>query len=290
MADELARSGVKLPEIDLAGGVALITGGDRGLGRSMAEAIARCGGRVGIASVDPNECIELADDLNARHGTGAACGFPLDVTNLAQCREAVEQTVSQFGKLNILFNNARRLMRGHGLPPTGNSLPIWETDPDIYAETVTVNVIGTFNMARAAVEYFRSQNGGKILNISTSLRNFSFANNSPYGVTKTALESQTLIWAAECEAENIMINSICPGGAVDSDLSRPDRESRKLQPVDIMDPLAVWLASEHSNGVTGCRFNAKFWDPSVNFNEAARRAREEPVFALQPEGRFSVLD
>ena len=290
MADELARSGVKLPEIDLAGGVALITGGDRGLGRSMAEAIVRCGGRVGIASVDLNGCIELADDLNARHGTGAACGFPLDVTNLAQCREAVKQTVSQFGKLNILFNNARRLMRGHGLPPTGNSLPIWETDPDIYAETVTVNVIGTFNMARAAVEYFRSQNGGKILNISTSLRNFSFANNSPYGVTKTALESQTLIWAAECEAENIMINSICPGGAVDSDLSRPDRESRKLQPVDIMDPLAVWLASEHSNGVTGCRFNAKFWDPSVNFNQAARGAREEPVFALQPEGRFSVLD
>ena len=290
MADELARSGVKLPEIDLAGGVALITGGDRGLGRSMAEAIARCGGRVGIASVDSNGCVELADNLNARYGTGAACGFLLDVTNLAQCREAVKQTVSQFGKLNILFNNARRLMRGPGLPPTGNSLSIWETDPDIYAETVTVNVIGTFNMARASVEYFRSQNGGKILNISTSLRNFSFPNNSPYGVTKTALESQTLIWAAECEAENIMVNSICPGGAVDSDLSRPDRESRKLQPVDIMDPLAVWLASEHSNGVTGCRFNAKFWDPSVNFNQAARGAREEPVFALQPEGRFSVLD
>ena len=290
MADELARSGVKLPEIDLAGGVALITGGDRGLGRSMAEAIARCGGRVGIASVDLNGCVELADNLNERYGTGAACGFLLDVTNLAQCREAVKQTVSQFGKLNILFNNARRLMRGPGLPPTGNSLPIWETDPDIYAETVTVNVIGTFNMARAAVEYFRSQNGGKILNISTSLRNFSFPNNSPYGVTKTALESQTLIWAAECEAENIMVNSICPGGAVDSDLSRPDRESRELQPVDIMDPLAVWLASEHSDGVTGCRFNAKFWDPSVNFNQAARGAREEPVFALQPEGRFSVLD
>ncbi|MGA0314755.1 MAG: SDR family NAD(P)-dependent oxidoreductase [Alphaproteobacteria bacterium] len=290
MADELARSGVKLPEIDLAGSVALITGGDRGLGKSMAEAIVRCGGRVSIASVDPNGCIELADELNARHGTGVACGFPLDVTNLAQCREGVKKTVSQFGKLNILFNNARRLMRGPGLPPTGNSLPIWETDPDIYAETVTVNVIGTFNMARAAVEYFRSQNGGKILNVSTSLRNFSFPNNSPYGVTKTALESQTLIWAAECEAENIMINSICPGGAVDSDLSRPDRESRELQPVDIMDSLAVWLASEHSDGVTGCRFNAKFWDPSINFNEAARGAREEPVFALQPEGRFSVLD
>ncbi|MEK9846284.1 MAG: SDR family oxidoreductase [Rhodospirillaceae bacterium] len=290
MADELARSGVKLPEIDLAGGVALITGGDRGLGKSMAEAIVRCGGRVSIASVDPNGCIELADELNARHGTGVACGFPLDVTNLAQCREGVKQTVSQFGKLNILFNNARRLMRGPGLPPTGNSLPIWETDPDIYAETVTVNVIGTFNMARAAVEYFRSQNGGKILNVSTSLRNFSFPNNSPYGVTKTALESQTLIWAAECEAENIMINSICPGGAVDSDLSRPDREGRELQPVDIMDSLAVWLASEHSDGVTGCRFNAKFWDPSINFNEAARGAREEPVFALQPEGRFSVFD
>lgn len=289
MPDDLARSGVALPKIDLSGLTILMTGGDRGLGRSMAEALAKCGGRVCIASVDEKGCTLLANSLNSKHGDGTACAIYLDVTDLEQCRQAVKQTISELGTFDVLFNNARRLMRGPGLPPAGNSLPLWETDPQIYAETITVNVIGVFNMARAAVEHFREKGRGKIINISTSLRNFSFTKNSPYGVTKTALESQTLIWAGDCEPENIMVNSICPGGAVDSDLNRPDRKTKKLQPVDIMDPLAVWLASSHSDGVTGCRFNANLWNPNMPPDLAAGASREEPVFSLQPEGRFPVL-
>ena len=288
MAEELARSGVALPEVDLDGRVILMTGGDRGLGRSMAEAMARRGGRLSIASVDEAGCRAFADDLNAEHGAGTACAINLDVTDLAQCRNAVQETVSQLGRLDVLFNNARRLMRGPGLPPTGNSLPLWETDPEIYAETINVNVIGVFNMARAAVEHFRAHGGGKIVNISTSLHNFAYPKNSPYGVTKTALESQTLIWAGDCESENIMVNSMCPGGSVDSDLTRPNRDTKPLQPVDIMDPLAVWLCSSRSDGVTGCRFNAKYWDPALPPDEAANKSREEPVFSDQPEGRFPI--
>lgn len=288
MAEELARSGVALPEVDLDGRVILMTGGDRGLGRSMAEAMARRGGRVSIASVDEAGCRAFADDLNAEHGAGTACAINLDVTDLAQCRNAVQETLSQLGRLDVLFNNARRLMRGPGVPPTGNSLPLWETDPEIYAETINVNVIGVFNMARAAVEHFRAHGGGKIVNISTSLHNFAYPKNSPYGVTKTALESQTLIWAGDCESENIMVNSMCPGGSVDSDLTRPNRDTKPLQPVDIMDPLAVWLCSSRSDGVTGCRFNAKYWDPALPPDEAANKSREEPVFSDQPEGRFPI--
>ena len=122
-----------------------------------------------------------------------------DITNLGQCRRLVGRTLENFDRMDVLFNNARRLMRGPGLPPSGNSLPFWETDPEIYGQTVAVNVTGTFNMARAAVEYFRDSRRGKIINISTSRRNFSGPRNSPYGVTKAAVESQTLIWARDLD-------------------------------------------------------------------------------------------
>lgn len=286
MLGELLRSDVDLPKLRLNKKVVLITGGDRGLGKSMAEAIAQKGGRVIIASVDEIACQSLAKKINSGAGAELATATYLDVTNIIQCRKIIAEIVSRAGQLDVLFNNARRLMRGSGLPPKGNSLPIWRTDPKIYEETVMVNVVGTFNMARSAIEHFRSKGYGKIINISTSQRNLAYANNSPYGVTKSALESQTLIWAGDCEAENIMVNSLCPGGAVDSDLSRPQRDSRSLLPVNIMDPLAIWLSSDSSDGVTGCRFNAKFWDPQLSPKEAAKLAREEPVFSVQPEGRF----
>ena len=252
----------------------------------MAEAMAQCGGRLRIASDNEKGCRKLARQLNACFGEGTAMALKLDITDIEQCRAVVEEPVNQMGKLDVLFNNARRLMRGRGLPPKGNSLPIWKTDPVIYAETVNVNVVGTFNMTRAAVEYFRTRKFGKIINISTSSRNFSHANNSPYGVTKAALEAQTLIWSAECEKESIMINSLLPGGSVDSDTKRPDRHKKKLQPVDVMDPVAVWLSSDKSDGVTGCRFNAKLWNPLLPTDLAAIKAREEPVFSSQPIGRF----
>lgn len=286
MKQELLRSGIQLPNINLKKKVIFITGGDRGLGRSMAEAMAQCGGRLSIASDNEKGCRKLARQLNACFGEGTAMALKLDITDIEQCRTAVQETVSLMGKLDVLFNNARRLMRGQGLPPEGNSLPIWETDPVIYAETVNVNVVGTFNMTRAAVECFRTQKFGKIVNISSSLRNFSNPYNSPYGVTKAALEAQTLIWSVECEKEGIMINSLLPGGSVDSDIKRPNREKKKLQPVDIMNPLAVWLSSDRSDGVTGCRFNAKLWTPELSVDLAARKAREEPVFSSQPVGRF----
>jgi 3-oxoacyl-[acyl-carrier protein] reductase len=193
----------------------------------------------------------------------------------------VGRTLETFDRLDVLFNNARRLMRGPGLPPAGNSLPFWETDPEIYGQTVAVNVTGTFNMARASVEYFRDSRTGKIINISTSRRNFSGPRNSPYGVTKAAVESQTLIWARDLDGTDVTVNSLLPGGASDTDPLRPKKEGQVLLPVDIMDPLAIWLSSDQSDGTNGCRFVGKLWNPDLAPTDAAHGAREEPVFAEQ---------
>jgi NAD(P)-dependent dehydrogenase (short-subunit alcohol dehydrogenase family) len=270
-----------LPDIALGGRVVIMTGGDRGLGRSMALALARCGASLVIASVDREGCERAVAEIDDIAGPGHGLAAETDITDLDQCRRLVAHTLERFDGLDVLFNNARRLMRGPGLPPAGNSLPLWETDPAVYAQTVLVNVTGTFNMARAAVEHFRKTGHGKIVNISTSRRNFSGPRNSPYGVTKAAVESQTLIWARDCDGTNVTVNSLLPGGASDTDPLRPKKEGQVLLPVDIMDPLAVWLASDQSDGTNGCRFVGKLWNPELAPNDAANGAREEPVFAEQ---------
>ena len=270
-----------LPDISLEGRVVIVTGGNTGLGRSMALAMAQCGASLVIASVDAAGAEQVAAEIRELGGAGSALAVPTDITDLAQCRALVVKTLDAFGSLDVLFNNARRLMRGPGLPPGGNSLPLWETDPQIWAETVQVNVIGTFYMARAAIEHFRTQGAGKIVNVSTSRRNFSGARNSPYGVTKAAVESETLIWARELDGSGITVNALLPGGASDTDPNRPKREGQVLLPVDIMDPLAVWLASGESDHANGCRFVGKLWNPDLPPTEAANAAREEPTFTDQ---------
>ncbi|MEE8333016.1 MAG: SDR family oxidoreductase [Alphaproteobacteria bacterium] len=275
-----------LPDIDLAGRVVIMTGGDRGLGRSMALAQARRGASLVIASTDDAGCARTADEINAIDGAGRAIAAPTDITDLAACRALVANTVATLGRLDVLFNNARRLMRGPGLPPSGNSLPLWETDPEIWSQTIIVNVIGTFFMARAAVEQFRETGSGKIVNVSTSRRNFSGAHNSPYGVSKAAVESEALIWARDLEGSGITVNTLLPGGSSDTDPNRPKKEGQVLLPVDIMDPLAVWLAGTGSDGKTGQRFVGKLWDPDLPPGQAADGAREEPTFAEQVPGVF----
>ena len=140
-----------LPKITLNERVVIMTGGDRGLGLSMAKALAKCGAKLVIAAIDEEFCNNAVRELE--NYVGQECGFSVktDITDLAQCRGLVKQTLDRFGRLDVLFNNARRLMRGPGLPPHGNSLPFFETDPEIYRQSVEVNVIGTFFMARAAI-------------------------------------------------------------------------------------------------------------------------------------------
>ena len=270
-----------LPKISLDGRVVIMTGGDRGLGFSMATAMAERGAKLVLASIDAEGCVRAAEELNQIAGAGHALAVTTDILDLEQCRNTVKQSVEAFGRCDVLYNNARRLMRGPGLPPQGNSLPFFETDPDIYRQTIEVNVIGTFFMARAAVEHFRDAGTGKIINVSTSRRNFSGARNSPYGVTKAAVESETLIWARDMDGTGITVNAVLPGGSADADPNRPKDPDKFLLPVDIMDPLAVWLASERSDSSNGCRYVGKLWDPELDPDAAAEGAREEPVFMEQ---------
>lgn len=257
--------------------VIVVTGGSRGLGRAMANGLAEAGGRVVLTSPETDLLRQAADEINGRYGRGRATFVPADITRKADCELILRTCIEAFGGLDVLVNNARRPMRGPGLPPAGNSLPFWESNPEIWQETVNVNVNGTFLLTHVIAPHLMARGWGRIINLTTSLDTMQRRWNSPYGVTKAALEAATLIWAQDLEGTGVTVNSLAPGGSCDSDPDRPPNPKVKLLPVDVMNPLVVWLASDLSNGRTGQRYIGKLWDASLSPDDAARRCVEEPV-------------
>ncbi len=267
---------VPLPDIDLTGRVVIVTGADRGLGRAMALALADCGARVTVASPALEGLQEVAHEIERIAGKGHALAVQTDITDLHSCENCLKRTIDVFGDLHVLVNNARRLHRGPGIPLGGNNLTMWETDPEIYRQTVEVNVTGTFLMARTAALYFVRKGYGKIVNLTTSLHNFFRERQSPYGVTKAAIDASTYIWSRDLKDMGVTVNALLPGGSCDSDPSRVLRPGQELLPVDVMNPVLVWLASVRSDGITGGRYNGSLWDPALDPDEAAAKCREEP--------------
>lgn len=267
---------VPLPNIDLDGRIVIMTGADRGLGRAMTLALAEKGARITVASNDEDGLKAVAHEVEAIAGKGHALAVPTDITDIAACETCLKRTLDVFGGLDVLVNNARRLHRGPGIPAGGNNLPFWETDPRIYKQTVAVNVTGTFFMARTAADYFRRRGAGKIINLTTSVHNFFRERQSPYGVTKAAIDASTYIWAADLKDKGVTVNALLPGGACDSDPHRPPRPGRELLPVDVMNPVLIWLCSSRSDGHTGARYNGSLWDAGLDPDAAAAGCIEEP--------------
>ena len=131
----------------------------------------------------------------------------------------------------MLVNNARRLRRDAGKPEAAGHLRFWAVDPVLYRETVEVNIAGTFFMSRTVAPYFIEKGYGKIINLTTSLRNFYSVGQSPYGVTKAAIDSSTYIWARDLEGKGVTVNALLPGGACDNgDDNRPPGPGPRCSP------------------------------------------------------------
>src|SRR4051812_27462349 len=133
--------------IDLNGTVVAMTGASVGLGRSMSLALAKSGARVVLAAPEMNLLEVVAAEIDAQAGPGRAFAVRTDITIRGDCERLVAKSPRRFGALHVLVNNARRPVRGPGLPPAGNFLPFWESNPDIWQQSVHVNVNGAFQMA-----------------------------------------------------------------------------------------------------------------------------------------------
>jgi len=280
-----AESIASIAQIRLDGRVALVTGAARGLGRTMAQALARAG--AAVAFVDLADAGRAAGEVAGEPGCGKVSSLTCDITREGDCARAVAATLAAFGGLHILVNNAGKGPVHVEASPRTKSLKFWEADPDIWQLVIATNVIGTFLMSRQAVSSMIGAGWGRIINITTSLGTMQRRQNSPYGVSKAAIEAETLIWAKELEGTGVTVNSLIPGGAVDTDFVSPSvRQSGQplLQPPVMIAP-ALWLASTASDGVTGSRFVGKNWDLRLPPEAAARAAREASVLLPSPDER-----
>jgi NAD(P)-dependent dehydrogenase (short-subunit alcohol dehydrogenase family) len=276
--------------IRLDGRVAIVTGAARGLGRAMAEGLARAGASVAFADVDAAALADAIAAVEGQPGCGAVTGIACDITAPADCERAVAATVEKFGTLHVLVNNAGKGPLHLERSPKTKSLKFWEADPDVWREIIVTNVNGTFLMARSAAPELIRSGCGRIVNVTTSLPTMQRRANSPYGVSKAAIEAETLIWAKDLEGTGVTVNSLIPGGAADTDFVHAAArvslraEGRALLPPAVMVAPIVWLASVQSSGVTGARFVGKLWDNALPPEQAAGRAREPAVLREPPEG------
>jgi 3-oxoacyl-[acyl-carrier protein] reductase len=280
-----------LSDIRLDGTVAIVTGAARGLGEAMAAGLVRAGANVVFADRDGVALAQATSAVAGQPNCGTGLGVVCDITSRADCERVVAQTIEQFGAVHVLVNNAAMGQVHLERSPNTRSLKFWESDPDIWQRVIVTNVNGTFLMARTAVPHMLKGAFGRIVNITTSLATMQRRNNSPYGVTKAAIEAETLIWAQELAGSGVTVNSLIPGGAADTgfvhEASRKELAAmgRILLPPSVMVPPILWLASRLSDGITGARFVGKLWDDALPPHEAAEKAREPSVLLPAADGR-----
>ncbi len=264
----------------LAGRVALVTGASRGLGREMALEMAAAGMRVNLVGSVPSQA--LNDALSEiRSAGGQAICTVADVADYTACEEAVARTVAEFGRIDVVVNNAGLGMRLVSERFNTEPTKFWEADPDAWRRIVDVNVNGAFNMARAAVPLMVAKGFGKLINISTSDQTMVRKGYSPYGPSKAALEAMSRVWAQDLAGTGVDVNVYLPGGAADTDLLPPGPVKKgadgNLLPASIMRRGILWLCSDASNGETGGRYIARLWDETLPTGKAAAGARAAPV-------------
>jgi NAD(P)-dependent dehydrogenase (short-subunit alcohol dehydrogenase family) len=253
--------------------VAIVTGGGRGLGRAMVLGLAKAGVRVvATAARRSDELDEVG--ATARNLCGESRVIPLiaDVTNDDGCAAVVGAAMERFGRLDILVNNAGRGMRYISSEFLSQPTRFWEVAPATWRMVIDTNVNGPFLMARHAVLPMMRAKWGRIINISVSQTTMRRRGFSPYGPSKAALESETIIWAHDLEGTGVTVNALLPGGATLTGMvpeSVPkSAKAQMLDPSVIVPPL-LWLISSSADAVTGRRLVATEWQGQVSGTDTA---------------------
>lgn len=258
--------------------VAMVTGGGRGLGRAMVLGLAQTGIHVvATAARERTEIETIAEEVRQNCGESRVLPLVADVTQEEDCAQVVDAAVKRFGRLDILVNNAGRGMKYISNEFLTEPTRFWEVAPDTWRLVIDTNVNGPFMMARHAVPLMLRAGWGRIVNVSVNQETMRRRGFSPYGPSKAALESETIIWAQDLEGTGVTVNALLPGGATLTGMV-PQTVSQKvksalLDPSIIVPPL-LWLVSPESDGMTGHRMVATRWQIGSDGKSAAQGATE----------------
>src|SRR6202790_1675944 len=235
---------IKMMDGQLSGKTAIVTGAGRGLGRSMALGLARAGANVVLtAARNRREIDAVAEEAAKSPAAGAIRPLLADVASEEDCQRVVDETMREFGGVHILVNNAGRGMRFVSEKFFDTPTKFWETDPAVWKMISATNVNGPFLMARQVAPHMIKQGWGRIINISMNHETMRRAGFSPYGPSKAALESETIIWAQDLAGTGVTVNSLLPGGATATGMVPLDVDPSRLLEPTIMVPPLLWLAS-----------------------------------------------
>jgi 2-dehydro-3-deoxy-D-gluconate 5-dehydrogenase len=237
---------------DLTGRVAIVTGGNGGIGLGMARGLAQAGAAVAVAGRNAAKSEGAVKELQAL-GAKAAL-VKVDVTSQASCREMVDKTVEKFGRLDILVNNAGTNIRKQ---PQEYSLEEWHTVLD-------TNLTSAFACSQAAYPAMVRAGGGKIINIGSMMSIFGASFTAAYAASKGGMVQLTRALATAWAKDNIQVNAVLPGW-IDTELTRKAREqigglhervlartpAGRWGSPDDHAGIAVFLASPASDFVTG---------------------------------------
>lgn len=218
--------------------VALVTGANRGIGLEIAKQLAQRKNRVILGARDIARGEAAVKEISSGNVTAAK----VDVTDQSTVDMLAQKINSDFGRLDILVNNAAILIDETDFPT--------KTNLDIARFTLETNLIGSWRLCQAFVPIMRQNNYGRIVNVSSNAGSLeAIAENlySPaYSISKVSLNALTMMLARELRGSNILVNSMSPGW-VRTDMGGPSASRSVKEGADT----AIWLATLPDNGPTG---------------------------------------
>jgi 3-oxoacyl-[acyl-carrier protein] reductase len=242
--------------LDLSGQVALITGGNRGIGQAIAEVFAQAGAKLALVARTADLLEEVAAKLRQTHpgvkpGEERVLALPADIADETQVKRVVQQIADTWGRVDILVNNAGLI--GFG-PVTQIDLPDWQ-------RVMGVNLTGAYLCSRAVAPFMERQKSGRIINIaSISAQTGGVSGGVHYAASKGGMISMTKTLARDLAPFGVTVNAIAPG-QIDADPNLLTPEAR--QHVESLIPLgrlgrpeeiaytALFLASPMAAYITG---------------------------------------
>ena len=255
--------------------VAIVTGGGRGLGAAMALGLAQAGYRVVVTAA--REGTEIGT-IARRGGGDRMLPIVADVARAEDCERVVDACIARFGRLDVLVNNAGRGMKYISETFMTEPTRFWEADVNAWRLVIDTNINGPFLMARAAVRPMLQARWGRIINVSMNHDTMRRAGFSPYGPSKAALESETIIWAQDLAGTGVTVNALLPGGPTLTGMipsSVPETLRASFLHPSVMVPPLLWLASVASDGTTGKRLVANRWPSDMDSVTASQAALDD---------------
>lgn len=233
----------------LAGKVAIVTGGTRGIGRGIAAAYLREGARVLITGTDAARAQAVAGELST---TGDCAGIAADLTRMEAIQPIVDAALARFGRIDVLVNNA-------GI---GSGTSVWDVSVDEWDRIVDVNLRASFFLSVAAARVMRTSGGGSLLNVSSIAgQNGGIAGSPAYAAAKAGVIGLTRALARRFAPDRIRVNALSPAD-IETDMTAGwPRELRdrliaitplaRFGEIDEVTGAAVFLASDEASYITG---------------------------------------